>query len=239
MGCATCGGGVGCDTGKPVPLCVTQGQPLSFRMRWWRDGQPQDLTGRSIVFEVRSKPGGPLLLDVAPFCTVDPEFPDVLVVEVPAVFTRDLPSSGVWDVFIDSFRLAHGPMVLSLAVSVGTPTVLVSAGWNPVLGRGEGLVRRILLDGLFDGRAVDPVSLRVADSSGRALLEVSGGSRALVDNNGRGVSLRLGPADLAVLPVGRHVYSLSVSTPDGSPRTVLAGMLSVLDEGGAAGGDGR
>lgn len=102
---------------RETKLEVVQGEDLRLRFRYKIDGVAQDLSTYTIKCQIREKPGGPLILDMAQYLIVNPDDSTAVDLYVPGVVTQTVKKDGVWDLFIGATRLVHGPVDLTRSVS--------------------------------------------------------------------------------------------------------------------------
>jgi hypothetical protein len=77
------------------PLNVYRGDTYAWQFRVWSDAAgtiPADLTGVLVAAEIRDKPGGTLILTLAPTITGN-----VIDLPLSAAVCRTLPAQGAWD----------------------------------------------------------------------------------------------------------------------------------------------
>lgn len=225
---STCGAGVGCDTGLPTPLCIVQGQPLDVSIP-----VGFDISDLSVRAEIRSAPGGRLLLNMAPYCLADPSDPTNLLVSVPGGVTAGIALSGIYDIWVETTRVLYGSALVELSVSALPPLRLLVAGWTPVLTVGEAFVREIDVDGLLPDDVTvtaDPIwaPVLVVTSMDGAVVASFIGDPFLAVAGGTGtVTIDLPIEDVDAIGVGRFIYSLRVYDTLHQPWTLLAGMMIV------------
>jgi hypothetical protein len=105
-------------------LDVVQGADLRVRFQWNRsDGSPVDLSDYSPFSQIRTAPGGDLILDLTPFFVKEPDgITGALDLIVPGGETRNVDRSGVWDLFLiggaePDVKLLTGDTTIELAVT--------------------------------------------------------------------------------------------------------------------------
>lgn len=230
---APCAAGAGCSDEQPVPLCVVQGAPIEAVY-----AVGSDVTGRGVRAEIRTAPGGRLLLDMAPYCTADTVDPALLRVNVPGAATAHLTSSGYYDIWVDADRITYGSVLLELAVSINPPRTIIGNAWAPILTLGQGFERTIDTTGMMpEGEDIltrfgyQP-AFTVRDMGGEIRLHREGEPALTLLDRVR-IALRLTAAEVNHIGVGRHTYLLRVANLRREPRNLLAGVLEV-EEGGIA-----
>lgn len=229
---SACADGVGFTTGYPTPLGIVSGQPIEVSF-----AAGVDVTGRMVRAEIRTAPGGRLLLDMAPYCTADSVDPTLLRISVPADVSAALTTSGYYDVWVDAQRIALGPAMIELAISILPPRTIVGNAWTPILVMDQPFVRTIDTTGMLpadESLASDPdyaPMLTVYELSGAVASAWHGLPTLTVQ--GAVITLNLTMADVQDIGVGRFTYTLHACNTLHEPRTLLAGVLQVVEDGGA------
>lgn len=105
-------------------LAIVQGADLLVEFRWVdAAGNPKSLADYSPKSEVRTAPGGELLLDLTPHFAKEPDGrTGVLALDVPAGDTATVDKPGVWDLYLiggaaPDVRLIGGDTTIELAVT--------------------------------------------------------------------------------------------------------------------------
>lgn len=225
-----CADGVGCDDSQPTPLCIIQGQPLdvSFPTGFAVEGQ-------QVRAEMRAAPAGRLILDMAPYCSVDVLDRTMVRVTLPAEATTMVATSGIYDIWVAGQRIARGPVTTELSVSALPPRNLLAGAWTPVLTMGEPFIRTIEVAGLLPKG--EQVSLDtnpefvVSDLAGDEVLSLIGGPWLTVSPERDTITLSLTAIDVATLGPGRFTYLLRAWNLINESRTLIAGVLYVREGG--------
>lgn len=223
-----CGGGVGCDDSPLAPLCITQGQPLdiSFAAGFVVAGQP-------VRAEIRHQPYGRLILDMAPYASVDPIDNSLLRIQLPAEVTAGVHSDGYYDVWVASQRIERGPAYCELSVSVLPPRQALTGSWSPTMVVGQDFVRDLDLTGLLPAgeevsQAEDhPPQMTIEDPSGKEVVWFVGSPELTVVADGAAIHLALSVQDVATIGPGRFTYKLHAWNTLHELRTLMAGVLLV------------
>lgn len=226
-----CGEGVGCDDTQSTPLCIIQGQPLdvSFETGYSVEGQ-------QVRAEIRATPGGRLILNMAPYGSVDPEYPAMIRFQIPAEATAEVTSAGHYDVWVANQRVARGPVFVELSVSVLPPRNAMTGSWTPMLTGGQPFVRSIDIAGLLPaGEMLSMDSdfgpeLVVSDLSGDEVIRFSGRPWLTTAPERDRIILSLTAIDVATIEPGRFSYVLRAWNTLHEPRTLLAGIM-LAEEG--------
>lgn len=107
------------ETAAPYDLELVQGETYERTFRWKIDGAVQTLTGYTIRSQVRQREStaSTLLLDLAPYCTLEPDGQTIRL-RIPANITAALTprsfKAAAWDLFLlaadpaDTVRLLEG-----------------------------------------------------------------------------------------------------------------------------------
>lgn len=105
-----------------MPLSLYRGDTYRWRFSLWQDSartQPVDLTGATVLAQVRDRAGGTLIATMS--CTITA--PNIIDAALSAEDSAKLPGSSVWDMQV---TYAGGDVATVLAGPVNT-TVDVSA----------------------------------------------------------------------------------------------------------------
>jgi hypothetical protein len=227
-----CAGGVNCDETQLTSLCIIQGETLdvSFTAPVLVEGQP-------IRAEIRTAPYGRLILDMAPYCSADPTMPNMVRITLPAEVTQRVVSDGYYDVWVAHERIARGPAIADLSISLLPPRNVLTGSWTPVITVGQDFVRNISVVGLLPpgeeislnpGRGPD---LNIEDLHGKEVVWFMGSPELTVTPDGQAIDLALSVDDVAKIGPGRFTYKLHAWNTLHELRTLLAGVLLVTEEG--------
>jgi hypothetical protein len=185
--------------------------------------------------EIRAAAAGRLILDLAPYCSVDPLDTTMLNVDLPAEVTAAVTSSGHYDIWVANQRIAHGPAFAELSVSINPPRSALAGSWTPILTAGHSFERTISLPGLLP--ADDEISFDstlapefvLSDFAGDEVLRWIGAPWLTVSPNRDTIILSLTASDAATLTPGRFSYVLRAWNTFHEPRILLAGILLVQE----------
>lgn len=105
-----------------VDLTIYQGSELSVQYEWTHDGVVQSLAGYTAQSQIRDYVGGVLILDLAPYLSIDTTANRVIL-NVPAGITHAVTNDGCWDMFLvaadpdATVMLLEGKVILKRAVT--------------------------------------------------------------------------------------------------------------------------
>jgi hypothetical protein len=185
--------------------------------------------------EIRIAPYGRLILDMSPYASTDPIDPTLLRIQLPAEATRGVRTDGYYDVWVANRRIARGPAINELSISILPPRNVLSGSWTPVMSIGDSFTRSISLVGLFpddEDISVDldhPPDLNIQDIAGRDVVRFIGLPHLWVEADREAISLALSEEDVATIGPGRFTYTLHAWNTLHEPRTLIAGVLLVSE----------